>query len=84
MAEYGIYDMKTAYKYVTGGTQGLAEFVRYLNVLGYSAEMYCLPVNTDLLQGIADVSHETSASPSFGWIIPDDDPFFVEFKMRNL
>jgi hypothetical protein len=85
-AEYYDFSNNTlAWDYATNGAQGLQTFIDYLNKNGYDAEIYYLPPNTDFLQYFDDgvVKKLSSESPSYGFVIPDNNPMLVEFKLKN-
>lgn len=81
--EYDIH-FRGAYNYVTGGRQGLHAFVSWLCSKGFAAHMYHLAPNTDFFRDVDedDDFPQTSTSPSYGFVIPDNDPLLVEYKLK--
>ncbi len=83
--EFDLSNISSATAYVTTGKQGLSAFVAFLNDRGFKASSYYLEPNKDLLLDVGeDWAKVTRCSPSYGIIIPDDDPKLVEFKLKNL
>jgi hypothetical protein len=81
--EYDFPNIKSAASYVKTGRQGLQSYVDYLIDIGYKAELYCLYPNKDLFQDVGDNWQIVSrTSPSYGFVIPNDDPLLVEFKLK--
>jgi hypothetical protein len=82
-SEYDFPSMAGALSYICTGKQGLSSFVTYLKDSGYNAHIYYLDPNKDLFTDVGDAWAEVSrTSPSFGFIIADDDPKLVELKLR--
>jgi len=82
--EYDFVSIKAAINYVKNGRQGLQAFVYYLINQGYKAEIYSLDPNKDLFRDVGDEWQLISrSSPSYGFVIADDDPQLVEFKLKN-
>ena len=84
-AEYEVINVTTVLQYISRGKQGLCAFVNFLCKQGFAAEMYVLEPNCDLFINLDGPYNSTSqTSPSFGFIIPDDDEKLVEFKLAHL
>lgn len=82
--EYDFININSALEYVMTGKQGLTAFVEYLRSIGYSAETYHLDPNKDLFMDVGDKWGKVSrTSPSFGFVISENDPKLVEFKLRH-
>jgi hypothetical protein len=82
--EFDFASIKEATAYVKVGKQGLKSFIEFLISQGFRAEMYALEPNRDLFFDVGDDWPAVSrTSPSYGFIIPDDDPLLVEFKIKN-
>ena len=82
--EYDFSNIKSAAQYVTVGKQGLRSFVDYLVSIGYAAEMFSLDPNKDLFRDVGDEWQMISrTSPSYGFVIANDDPKLVEFKLKH-
>jgi len=71
-----------AYSYVTQGKQGLTAFVAWLNGRSCGATVYHLPPNVDMFSRADEDDHYLLSSPSYGMIIPDNDPMLVEYKLK--
>jgi hypothetical protein len=83
-SEFDFTNINSASEYVMTGKQGLTAFVDYLKSIGYSAETYHLDPNKDLFMDVGDKWGVVSrTSPSFGFVIPENDPKLVEFKLRH-
>jgi len=82
--EYEFANVKSASTYVSIGKQGLKAFVAWLKTIGYVVEPYWLEPNKELFHDVGENWVEVSrTSPSYGFIIPDNDPKLVEFKLKN-
>lgn len=82
--EYDFSSASSAAAYISTGKQGLQSFVDFLQALGYKATAYHLEPNRELFTDVGEEWTRVSRnSPSFGFIIPDDDPWFVEYKLKN-
>lgn len=82
--EYNISSKKRSSDYIRDGKVGLDTFVTFLNEQGFVAMSYYLESNTrDNLFREIDPEIYILASPSYGLLIPDDDPKLVEFKLSN-
>lgn len=82
----GEYELsiKEATVYVSTGKQGLKSFAEYLKNIGYLVESYWLEPNKDLFRDVGDDWQAFSrTSPSYGLVIPDNDPKLVEFKLKH-
>lgn len=81
--EYDFQNQSGVLSYVGTGKQGLSFFVEWLGRKGFEAEMYYLLPNKDLFVD-AGLHWQTISrtSPSFGFVIPDDDPKLVEYKLK--
>lgn len=83
--DYDFTSAKSAREYAFTGKQGLKAFTDWLKVRGYRVEMFALEPNRDLFVDAGDNYMAISrTSPSYGFTIADDDPQWVEFKMKNL
>jgi hypothetical protein len=82
---YDFTTIKVARDYVMAGKQGLKAYVAWLREQGYRCEMYALEPNRDLFLDMGDQYTSLSRfSPSFGLIMADDCPMWVEFKLKNM
>lgn len=81
--EYDFPNLASAMSYVCTGKQGLTSLVTYLKDQGYNAHIYYLDPNKDLFKDVGeDWALVSRTSPSFGFIIADNDPKLVELKLK--
>lgn len=82
--DFEFKDAKFCWAYISHGRQGLDAFVEFMKSKGWKISAYYLPPNKDLFIDVGeDWSRISRTSPSYGVVIEDDDPKWVEFKLRH-
>ena len=82
-SEEYLIDAKLALQYIRQGNEGLDSFVDFLSSQEYDATTYVLRPNTIIFRS-SIYDEDTLKSPSFGFIISDDNPKLVEFKLKHV
>ena len=82
--EYAMGSARDARDYVTRGKQGLRAYAEWLAAQGYKVDVYWLEPNKDLFVNVGENYGDIiRTSPSYGLVIAEDCPRWVEFKLKN-